>query len=313
MVYPINSSTNDRVSLPRRDDQSIGHVTPGIANKTTQLDPRLEQFTNLILNSHSNQTTNLSSQTLNLPSSMDNEFISNNKSIDSCPLPNYSPSHRPLSVVEDPFLIQNQLGPLILPPPLNGSTLSSTPLHPHSSSLAVAATVAGSFRSPTNPELHTTFALTECTSSPSAKSLATTKVDALSKDGETHLAQKGQASIERKSVFGKLFDCRADGKSANGAFGSSECGSGNESECNAHGTGINGKKALGRNPSTKKPTNLSSLVNLKFSSHSSLLAPSHQQSNPPQIKLSKPPKLTFLICILISNKFKLSGLVGKKN
>ncbi|MBW0490415.1 hypothetical protein O181_030130 [Austropuccinia psidii MF-1] len=309
---PINSSTHDRVSLPRRDDQSIAHVAPGIGNKTTQLDPRLEQFTNLVLNSHSNQTTNPSSQALNSPLSMDNDFISNNKSIDSCPLPNSSPSHRPLSVVEeDPCLNQNRLGPLILPPPLNRSTLSSTSLHPHSSSLTVAATVgkplvnpldnqkplstvmvapdqallhpspvksneaafrslqspiptskspaqpsaalsAGSFRSPTNHGLHTTFALTERTSSPATKSLATTKVDASSKHGETHLTQKGQASLERKSVFGKLFDRRGDGKSANGAFGSSEGGSGNESECNAHGTGINGKKVLGRNPSTKK-------------------------------------------------------------
>ncbi|KAI9602376.1 hypothetical protein H4Q26_001664 [Puccinia striiformis f. sp. tritici PST-130] len=134
--------------------------------------------------------------------------------------------------------------------PLANSSQTSTP-HPVQIPTNTAPMPPSPLRSPAcnnvnSPDLSSsTPERSASTASRPVKSAATTKVDVSNKQGETtHAVVKPPALVEKKSVFGKLFDRRSDAKSVgNGASTSTE-GSVGESEA-----GINGKGS--RKPSGK--------------------------------------------------------------
>lgn len=86
------------------------------------------------------------------------------------------------------------------------------------------------------------------------KSGPTTKLDPAIKLAEARLKSPPHG-MEKKSVFGKLFERRGEGKLNGVPVGSSSTteGSGNESECN-QAPGLSAKKSLARKSSTKKVT-----------------------------------------------------------
>ncbi|KAH9453081.1 hypothetical protein Pst134EB_017015 [Puccinia striiformis f. sp. tritici] len=230
-------SDNHRIPLPARDDHSISHAGPGVGNKVTELELRLSQLDNL--------STTTTSEAVLQPLTPITPALSN-------PSP-----ERPLSVVEEypttttkpssnsiPASSTSNMSELSQPPStlLVNSSQTST-LHPVQIPTNTAAMPLSPLQSPAcnnvnSPDFSSsTPNCSASTASCPVKSAATAKVDVSNKQGETtHTVVKPPAPVEKKSVFGKLFDRRSDAKSVgNGASTSTE-GSVGKSEA-----GINGK------------------------------------------------------------------------
>ncbi|KAI9602371.1 hypothetical protein H4Q26_001659 [Puccinia striiformis f. sp. tritici PST-130] len=217
-------SDNHRIPLPARDDHSISHAGPGVGNKVTELELRLSQLDNL--------STTTTSEAVLQPLTPITPALSN-------PSP-----ERPLSVVEEypttttkpssnsiPASSTSNMSELSQPPStlLVNSSQTST-LHPVQIPTNTAAMPLSPLQSPAcnnvnSPDFSSsTPNCSASTASCPVKSAATAKVDVSNKQGETtHTVVKPPAPVEKKSVFGKLFDRRSDAKSVgNGASTSTE-------------------------------------------------------------------------------------------
>ncbi|KAA1138216.1 serine/threonine-protein kinase HAL4/sat4 [Puccinia graminis f. sp. tritici] len=257
-------SPSTRIPLPARDDHSISHAGPGVGNRATEIQLRLEQLQNLSLGvamdkiNSNNQLAELPAKeppppptppttqpllsagnssviTPERPLSVVEEYPTSNTTQDQTPSHPASSSTTPSSKdmsdnsQSSPTQLVNQSQSTIHPVQIPSSTIAMPPSPLRSPACNNSPDPSSPL--PERSSVHSSRAI---------KSAPTTKLDVSHKQAEPthHTVPKAPVAAERKSVFGKLFERRSEIKSVGNGGSTSTEGSGNESES---APGLNGK------------------------------------------------------------------------